>query len=114
MGIGDPKSYFINIFKDIKLLKSSSTYKIANGDIIYRENYYSQYFNNNKYTNKNDLIDLLYDKYEYICKNYENINLFLSAGYDSRLELAFLINSIRKYKTKLDYIIILILIMIMI
>ena len=101
MGVGDPKSYFTNIFKDIRLLKSSSTYEIANGDIVYKKNYYSQYFNNSSYTNKNDLIDLLYNKYEYICKHYENINLFLSAGYDSRLELAFLINSIRKYKNKI-------------
>jgi len=37
MGIGDPKSYFTNLFKDIRLLKSSSTYEIANGDIVYKK-----------------------------------------------------------------------------
>ena len=96
--IADPKLYFTNIFKDILLLKSSSTYIIKQKNISYKTNYYSQYFNNKNNKNKNDLVELLYIKYENICKKYENIHLFLSAGYDSRLELALLINHAKKYK----------------
>jgi hypothetical protein len=101
MNIGDPKSYFINIFKDIPLLQSSSTYTIDHGKLQYKCNYYSQYFNNARYTNKDDLVELLYNKYEYICSNREHVHLFLSAGYDSRLELALMINAIKKHKNKI-------------
>jgi hypothetical protein len=100
MSIGNPKAYLIDLFRDIKLLKSSSIYTIYNGKIEYKKNFYSQYFNNTNYTNKNDLIELLAHKYECLCKNYANIHLFLSAGYDSRLELALLINPIKKYKNR--------------
>jgi hypothetical protein len=90
----------MDIFTDIKLLKSSSVYIIHNGKIEYKKNFYSQCFNNASYANKDDLIDLLAYKYECLCKNYANIHLFLSAGYDSRLELALLINSIKKHKNR--------------
>ncbi len=91
------QSCLVNIFKSIIMLKSSSVYKVSNEGL----EFHSSVFNEETSCTNNELLELILDKYRLISEKNDSIHLFISGGYDSRLELALLLYWVEKYKNRI-------------
>ncbi|MFA6159990.1 MAG: asparagine synthase-related protein [Parcubacteria group bacterium] len=85
-----------DLFVDVKLLDASSTYKIQNGKILFDESRI-------KFVKSatSSIQEYAFNSFENICKGGKPLAVLLSAGIDSRLNIALAYHFSKKYKNKI-------------
>lgn len=82
-----------NIFNDIHLLSASGIYKVDNNSI----KYIGSQLECNERTSFDDIFEIVKHNFDESMKSGCEVNVLLSAGYDSRLNLCFALESSKRF-----------------
>jgi hypothetical protein len=86
-----------NIFHSIKLLEASSIYELNSGDLVYK----GSQLQPRDGVEYDEVFNCIKDKFKHYLRSGDDVNILLSAGYDSRLNLALALDGAKYFGNKI-------------